>query len=253
MSRFIQLHILTSYPPANLNRDDMNSPKTARMGGYDRLRVSSQCLKRTWRTSDIFENAIENGTRTKLIGVDAFEKLSALPALGKSDREEIAKNIAQVFGSLKGNSLVLDTLVFVSDAERKNIEKVINSFSNGLGGATEESNLLGVELFKVLSGDTAKAIEELIIILRGDNETARLGTDWNKAKKGLNAIIAEHKNKEDKSIYDHLSKMIGNSSEWLDLVKGDTIVRNDQLELFFAANETKLTKRILKKVFWTSS
>jgi len=33
MSQFIQLHILTSYPPANLNRDDLGRPKTAVMGG----------------------------------------------------------------------------------------------------------------------------------------------------------------------------------------------------------------------------
>jgi CRISPR system Cascade subunit CasC len=58
MSRFIQLHLLTAYPPANLNRDDQGSPKTAKMGGYDRLRVSSQCLKRTWRTSDMFQAAV---------------------------------------------------------------------------------------------------------------------------------------------------------------------------------------------------
>ena len=31
MSRFIQLHLLTSYPPANLNRDDLGRPKTAMM------------------------------------------------------------------------------------------------------------------------------------------------------------------------------------------------------------------------------
>ncbi|POZ51806.1 type I-E CRISPR-associated protein Cas7/Cse4/CasC [Methylovulum psychrotolerans] len=62
MSRFIQLHLLTAYPPANLNRDDQGSPKTAKMGGYDRLRVSSQCLKRTWRTSDLFQAATLKGT-----------------------------------------------------------------------------------------------------------------------------------------------------------------------------------------------
>jgi len=33
MSRFLQLHFLTSYPPANLNRDDLGRPKTAKMGG----------------------------------------------------------------------------------------------------------------------------------------------------------------------------------------------------------------------------
>ena len=32
MSRFAQLHILTSYPPSNLNRDDTGRPKTALMG-----------------------------------------------------------------------------------------------------------------------------------------------------------------------------------------------------------------------------
>lgn len=33
MERFVQLHMLTSYPPANLNRDDLGRPKTAVMGG----------------------------------------------------------------------------------------------------------------------------------------------------------------------------------------------------------------------------
>ncbi len=54
MSRFLQLHLLTFYHPSNLNRDDLNRPKTAQVGGSLRLRVSSQSLKRAWRTSDIF-------------------------------------------------------------------------------------------------------------------------------------------------------------------------------------------------------
>ena len=33
MTTFLQLHLLTSYPPACLNRDDLNRPKTAKMGG----------------------------------------------------------------------------------------------------------------------------------------------------------------------------------------------------------------------------
>lgn len=61
MPRFVQLHILTSYPPANLNRDDLGRPKTAWMGGVERLRVSSQSLKRAWRTSEVFKDALSNG------------------------------------------------------------------------------------------------------------------------------------------------------------------------------------------------
>lgn len=52
MTTFIQLHLLTAYAPANLNRDDSGRPKTAYMGGVERLRVSSQSLKRAWRVSE---------------------------------------------------------------------------------------------------------------------------------------------------------------------------------------------------------
>ncbi len=70
MSEFIQLHILASYPPSNLNRDDLGRPKTAMMGGSQRLRVSSQSLKRAWRTSDLFEESLHGfiGVRTRSMG-----------------------------------------------------------------------------------------------------------------------------------------------------------------------------------------
>lgn len=79
MKRFIQLHFLTSYPPSNLNRDDLGRPKTARMGGVDRLRISSQSLKRAWRTSALFQDALNGyiGTRTRRIGVEVRDRLTA--------------------------------------------------------------------------------------------------------------------------------------------------------------------------------
>lgn len=77
MSEFIQLHMLVSYPPSNLNRDDLGRPKTAVMGGTQRLRISSQSLKRAWRTSDIFSKSLEGhiGIRTKDMGVKVQEAL----------------------------------------------------------------------------------------------------------------------------------------------------------------------------------
>jgi CRISPR system Cascade subunit CasC len=130
MSRFIQLHLLTAYPPANLNRDDQGSPKTAKMGGYDRLRVSSQCLKRTWRTSDLFENAMANhlGKRTKLLGREVYNQLVAGGVKDK-DAKEWTKLIAGVFGKFKkaedNNPLAeleIEQLVHVSPAERSAIQ-----------------------------------------------------------------------------------------------------------------------------------
>lgn len=54
MTRFIQLHLLTAYGAANLNRDDTGRPKTLTFGGAERLRVSSQSLKRAFRQSEVF-------------------------------------------------------------------------------------------------------------------------------------------------------------------------------------------------------
>ena len=104
MSRFVQLHVLTSYPPSNLNRDDTGRPKTALVGDALRLRVSSQSLKRAWRTSDIFEASIGDhmGTRTKMIGVEVLKPLIAAGIADKPAREW-ARAIAGQFGKLKAD------------------------------------------------------------------------------------------------------------------------------------------------------
>lgn len=50
--KFIQIHTLHSYPATLLNRDDAGLAKRIPFGGVERLRVSSQCLKRHWRMAD---------------------------------------------------------------------------------------------------------------------------------------------------------------------------------------------------------
>ena len=47
----IDVHILQTVPPSNLNRDDTGSPKTAVFGGVRRARVSSQAWKRAVRVA----------------------------------------------------------------------------------------------------------------------------------------------------------------------------------------------------------
>lgn len=47
---FLQIHTLTSYPATLLNRDDVGFAKRLPFGGATRLRISSQSLKRHWRT-----------------------------------------------------------------------------------------------------------------------------------------------------------------------------------------------------------
>jgi CRISPR system Cascade subunit CasC len=102
MNRFVQLHVLTSYPPSNLNRDDLGRPKSAFVGGVARLRVSSQSLKRAWRTSDVFKQGLAGhlGTRTKEMGTRVFQ---ALRDGGVDERlaRDWARSIASCFGKLK--------------------------------------------------------------------------------------------------------------------------------------------------------
>ncbi|ADZ71265.1 type I-E CRISPR-associated protein Cas7/Cse4/CasC [Polymorphum gilvum] len=50
--RFIQFHSLVSYPAVLLNRDDAGLAKRISYGGSVRTRISSQCLKRHWRTAE---------------------------------------------------------------------------------------------------------------------------------------------------------------------------------------------------------
>lgn len=104
MLRFVQLHLLVSYPPSNLNRDDTGRPKTAIVGDANRLRVSSQSLKRAWRTSDVFENTLRGhiGVRTKEMGEKMYLALLEKEVSEKNSREW-AKAIAGQFGKLKSD------------------------------------------------------------------------------------------------------------------------------------------------------
>ena len=120
MSQFIQLHLLTFYAPSNLNRDDLGRPKTAKMGGFDRLRVSSQSLKRNWRISEMFEEAMSGhiGIRTKRFGETVFDELLKLGVAEKSAKEW-AVSIASVFGKSKKGSLDIEQLAHISPVEQE--------------------------------------------------------------------------------------------------------------------------------------
>ncbi|MCX7963082.1 MAG: type I-E CRISPR-associated protein Cas7/Cse4/CasC [Candidatus Sumerlaea chitinivorans] len=62
--RFITIHMIQNHAPSNLNRDDLGAPKTAYFGGKLRLRISSQCLKRSIRRSELFKELC-GGIRTR--------------------------------------------------------------------------------------------------------------------------------------------------------------------------------------------
>ncbi|ACI50221.1 CRISPR-associated protein, Cse4 family [Gluconacetobacter diazotrophicus PA1 5] len=124
MSRFLQLHLLTFYPPSNVNRDDTGNPKTANVGGVTRLRISSQALKRAWRTSEIFSSALAGhmGQRTQRLGNEIRQHLLE-KGLDEKRSLAIARDIAGIYGKVKAekdaNSTYTEQLVFISPAERE--------------------------------------------------------------------------------------------------------------------------------------
>lgn len=122
MTTFLQLHLLTTYPPANLNRDDTGRPKTCVFGGSLRLRISSQSLKRAWRTGEVFEAVVKGkvGERTQRIGVKVFDYLRE-KGMDAAKATLVARTIADVFGKLKpendANPTFTEQLVFIAPEE----------------------------------------------------------------------------------------------------------------------------------------
>lgn len=75
-----EIHMLKNYPATNLNRDDSGTPKTCVFGGVTRGRISSQCLKRSWRRSDLFQELLSGeklGIRTRKLPEEVAEILRA--------------------------------------------------------------------------------------------------------------------------------------------------------------------------------
>ncbi|MEO8298970.1 MAG: type I-E CRISPR-associated protein Cas7/Cse4/CasC, partial [Burkholderiales bacterium] len=146
MSRFVQLHLLTSYPPSNLNRDDTGRPKTALVGDANRLRISSQSLKRAWRTSEVFGLALTGhlGTRTKRMGKEVFDALKA-GGIGDKPAREWAKEIAKQFGKPKSDKktdndadLEIEQLAHFSPEEHEAIQALVATLIERKDKPTDE-------------------------------------------------------------------------------------------------------------------
>jgi CRISPR system Cascade subunit CasC len=124
MTRFIQIHALTVYAPSNLNRDDTGRPKTAKFGGFERLRISSQALKRAIRSSETFGAKVKanHGQRTQRLGEEVHKYLIS-KGLPTDKAKEGARAIAAVFGKIKPendkNPAYIEQLAFVSPEERQ--------------------------------------------------------------------------------------------------------------------------------------
>lgn len=134
--KHMELHIIQSVPVSCLNRDDLNSPKTAVFGGVQRARVSSQSWKRAIREvakeiatenkSDLF-----SGARTRRM-VYTLKKRLAERDIPENTAVAIAEQVAGIVETLDSKVdsegyKKIKTVMFFSEAEYDAIADVISA------------------------------------------------------------------------------------------------------------------------------
>lgn len=95
----LDIHVLQTVPPSNINRDDTGSPKTAVYGGHSRARVSSQAWKRA--TRDAFTALLDTselGMRTKRVVELVGDRIAELEPTFAEPAPELAAGILLAAG-----------------------------------------------------------------------------------------------------------------------------------------------------------
>jgi len=134
----VELHLIQSFPPSLLNRDDSGSPKEGVFGGVRRARLSSQCLKRAIRDYFRDEHLLEGrelALRTTEIGLELGTRLEA-------KGREAGKARALCALALGGLGLALEEgraqyLLFLGEAELTRLAGVIDAHWEELEGLHE--------------------------------------------------------------------------------------------------------------------
>lgn len=92
---YVDLHVLQTVPPSNMNRDDTGSPKTAQYGGVTRARVSSQSWKKAMR--EYFKKHGDIGA----LGIRTKEVVNTLKeAIMEKDQSIDEKNALKLAGEI---------------------------------------------------------------------------------------------------------------------------------------------------------
>jgi len=123
----VDVYVLQTVPPSNLNRDDTGSPKTAVYGGARRARVSSQAWKRAVRLAfaDLLDDS-QLGERTKRVGESLAARITALaPDLGAEAASALAADVFAAAGLAKVDKKKTDAesgyLLFLSHRQLDNL------------------------------------------------------------------------------------------------------------------------------------
>jgi len=113
MTTFINIHTLISHPSSMMNRDDSGLQKTAVFGGSVRSRISSQCLKRAIRQSDIYKKSVEEvSIRTNKFAELLELCIKEMPEFEASQIEEVLLNLGSKVKTTKDKETKVETRTF---------------------------------------------------------------------------------------------------------------------------------------------
>ena len=129
---YVDVHILQTVPPSNLNRDDAGSPKQAVYGGVRRARVSSQAWKRAARVA--FADHVptsELATRTKRISKLLTDRLAVRTGLDVESATRIVTHMLTPLG-IKAGKKATETayLLFFG---RPQIDRLVDLVADRVG------------------------------------------------------------------------------------------------------------------------
>lgn len=159
----IEIHMLKNYPPTNLNRDDMGAPKTCLFAGETRGRISSQCLKHSWRTSPVFIDAIGEkhlGIRTRQLPVLVADRLKADgvdPKWVDAVRAKIS-GIGNKDGKETKDGETTAQIVFYAPEDITAVADAIKELLDGCKSLADVKRLKSTELSKAVKGAKIRPI-----------------------------------------------------------------------------------------------
>lgn len=128
MSIFLEFHLIQNFAPSNLNRDDTGAPKDAIFGGQRRARVSSQCFKRSIRSTSAAQELVPPGNRsirTKKLKALLLERLVNRDAEQAEAKIEVALSAAGL--KLKDDGKT-EYLLFLGEGEITAFAELIEQY-----------------------------------------------------------------------------------------------------------------------------
>lgn len=135
MSLFAELHLIQSFAPSNLNRDDTGAPKDAVFGGHRRARVSSQCFKRSVRMHVGQKGLLAPsalGMRTKKL---KQLLVAALAEKGRTEADDRIASALQAAGLALEDNGATQYLLFLGQGEVQALAALIDTHWDRLAPA----------------------------------------------------------------------------------------------------------------------